>query len=508
MPWLGRNKKRKRRERLESRTLEPTGNASALTYKRVGDVVWEIPRTGAMRVPARIYTTAEGLERLKQDNAPVQAANVAQLPGIVGYSLAMPDIHWGYGFPIGGVAATDPAAGGVISPGGVGYDINCGCRLVATDLTRADVEGKMSTLVQALFAAVPTGVGAHQSREKLTIAEARRLVTTGAGFVVDRGKGGGTDLAHTEEEGCLAEANPEIPSTKAYQRGLASLGTLGSGNHFLEVGVVEEIYDAPAARAFGLERDAITVLIHTGSRGFGHQVCVDHLQDMGHAGPKYGITVPDRQLAAVPVESPEGQAYLSAMRCAANYAWANRQVIQHLAEGAFQAALGIGPADLRWRLVYDVCHNIAKMETHTVDGEAKRLCVHRKGATRAFPAGHPEVPEEYRAVGQPVLVPGDMGRPSFVCVGLPGAMEQTFGSTCHGAGRALSRKQAMKRAQGRSIQDELLERGVTVMAKSRATLGEEMPEAYKDAAEVVDVMHRAGVSGRVARLRPLGVIKG
>ena len=486
--------------------MEP--DASSLTYTQVSPVLWEIPRHGGMRVPARIYATRDGLERIKKDRAPLQAVNVAHLPGIVGYSLAMPDIHWGYGFPIGGVAATDPAEGGVISPGGVGYDINCGCRLVATHLTRADLAGRMDALVQELFRSVPAGMGARHGIKTLSVAETRRVVRAGAEYARDEGYGTDTDLEHTEGGGRLDGSDTDAPSEKAYERGRRSVGTLGSGNHFLEVGYVDTIYRPDVARVFGLEQDMVTVLIHCGSRGFGHQVCVDELQVMERAAAKYGIRLPDRQLAGVPVESPEGAHYLAAMRCAANFAWANRQVIQHLAEGAFRRVLDIAPADLRWRLVYDVCHNIAKLETHIVNGEPRRLCVHRKGATRAFPAGHPEVPAQYRAVGQPVLVPGDMGRASFVCVGLPGAMEETFGSTCHGAGRAMSRRQAMRRARGRRIVDELREQGVTVMAKSRATLGEEMPEAYKDAQEVVDVMDQAAVSGKVARLRPLGVIKG
>lgn len=507
MGWFNKKAKR-RRDAITTRTLETGGDATALTYRRISDVLWEIPAEGNMRVPARIYATADGLERIKQDRAPLQAVNVAHLPGIVKYSLAMPDIHWGYGFPIGGVAATDPAEGGVISPGGVGYDINCGCRLVTTHLSVKDVRPHIPALVDALFTAIPTGVGANHAIDKFSLAEMRKLTAQGAAYAVDHGFGEAGDLECTEGQGRMDDADPKAASTKAFQRGMGSVGTLGSGNHFLEVGYVDAIYDATTAAAFGLAEGMVTVLIHTGSRGFGHQVCVDNLERMALLTEKYHFSLPDRQLAAAPVTSPEGEQYLAAMRCAANYAWMNRQVIQHLASQAFQHVLDISPADLRWRLLYDVCHNIAKMETHMVDGVERRLCVHRKGATRAFPAGHPDLPDAYRTTGQPVLVPGDMGRASFVCVGLPGAMDETFGSTCHGAGRALSRRQALKRAKGRSIVRELADRGVTVKAKSHATIGEEMPEAYKDAADVVGVMDAAGISRTVARLRPLGVIKG
>ncbi len=508
MGWLKRKKPKKRRDAIVARTLDVDGDASALTYNRVSDVLWEIPRTGNMRVPARIYATRAGLERIKQDKAPLQAVNVAHLPGIVKYSLAMPDIHWGYGFPIGGVAATDPAEGGVISPGGVGYDINCGCRLVTTGLTREEVQPKMAALVNRLFEQIPTGVGANHAIDKLSVAQLRKLIVDGAEYATAQGYGDAAELDHIEGGGKFEGADPKAPSTKAFQRGINSVGTLGSGNHFLEVGYVDELYDTATAAAFGLVEGMVTVLIHTGSRGFGHQVCVDHLEQMSHAGRKYDLHLPDRQLAAAPIESPEGEQYLTAMGCAANYAWVNRQVIQQLARDAFMHVFDISPTDLAWRLLYDVCHNIAKMETHTVDGEARRLCVHRKGATRAFPSGHPDLPPAFRTTGQPVLIPGDMGRGSFVCVGLPGAMEETFGSTCHGAGRAMSRRQALKRAKGRSIVDELRQQGIIVKAKSHATIGEEMPEAYKDATDVVRVVDRAGISRTVAKLRPLGVIKG
>ncbi len=479
-----------------------------IALKKTGDCLYEIGRVGSMHVPARIYADEELMKQIVKDKSLEQAANVATLPGIVKYSLAMPDIHWGYGFPIGGVAATDPARGGVISPGGVGYDINCGVRLARTNLSMGDVMPKLRGLVTALFRTIPTGVGSKGAISKISPSEQRKLLKEGARWAVGKGFGEAGDVERTEQNGCIDGADPDALSERAMERGLTQVGTLGSGNHFLEVGVVEEVYDPRAAQVFGLEEGTVTILIHCGSRGLGYQVCDDYLKVMRHASEKYQIELPDKQLACAPAESEEGRNYAAAMAAAANYAWANRQVIMHLTREAFETALGLSPRDLGMRLIYDVCHNIAKFENHVVDGKERMLCVHRKGATRAFPPGHPDVPSEYRNVGQPVLIPGDMGTESYLCVGTQTAMEQTFGSTCHGAGRVMSRSQAQKAARGRSIVRELERKNIIVMAHGKGTLVEEMPEAYKDVNRVVDVMHKAGISLRVARLKPVGVIKG
>jgi tRNA-splicing ligase RtcB (3'-phosphate/5'-hydroxy nucleic acid ligase) len=474
---------------------------------KVHDYLWEIPREGAMRVPGRVYCSEKMLNDLRQDPALVQVANVATLPGIVGYSLAMPDIHWGYGFPIGGVAAID-AEEGVISPGGVGYDINCGVRLIRTALRYDDIAARVNPLADALFQTIPAGVGSEGAIPGLEIPELKRLLRDGANWAKANGYASAEDIAHTEENGRLKSADPDAVSEQAYKRGRKQLGTLGSGNHFLECSRVDQIYHPEAARALGLELGQVTVLIHSGSRGLGHQTCDDYLRVVGAAMARYGIQLPDRQLAAVPIKSPEGRAYLGAMAAAANFAWCNRQIMMHLAQRAFMAALAIGPEELGFGLVYDVCHNIAKFEEHEVDNRTRMLCVHRKGATRAFGPGHPALPEAYRELGQPVLIPGDMGRYSFVLIGMKAAMRETFGSTCHGAGRVMSRHQAKRESRHRDVFAELAEAGVTVRAQGRATVAEEMPLAYKDVAEVVGVMEAAGVSQRVARLKPFAVIKG
>jgi len=479
-----------------------------LGMKQISECVWEIPRAGGMRVPGRIYADDRLMEHISHEKSPEQVANVAHLPGIVSYSLAMPDIHWGYGFPIGGVAATDPEAGGVVSPGGVGYDINCGVRLVATSLTHDDVRERVKDLVAALFSNVPCGIGSHGAIGKLSQRELEEVMVEGAAWAVRRGFGSKGDLERTEEGGRLGGADPSKVSRRAVDRGRDQLGTLGSGNHFLEIGYVDEVYDENAAAAFGLARGGVTLLVHTGSRGLGYQVCDDSLEVMQRAVPRYGILLPDRQLSCAPVESEEGRGYLGAMACAANFAWANRQVIMALAKRAIAGALGSSEEALGLRLVYDVCHNIAKLERHEVRGGTKELCVHRKGATRAFPAGRPEVPEAYAEVGQPVLIPGDMGTHSYVCVGTREAMRETFGSTCHGAGRVLSRAKAKKMAQGRDLREELSGMGVHVMAAGRRTLAEEMPFAYKRVGDVVDVAEKAGIATKVVRLRPVGVVKG
>ncbi|MDH7516127.1 MAG: RtcB family protein [Bacteroidota bacterium] len=478
-----------------------------IPLRQIDDTRWEIPRTGGMRVPGRIYATASMMESIRKDQSLQQVANVAHLPGIVGSSLAMPDIHWGYGFPIGGVCATD-AEEGVISPGGVGYDINCGIRLIATRLTVRDVAPRMKELVQSLFRHIPTGVGASRAIPKLSRAEMREVCREGAAWAVRRGFGTPEDIDCIEEQGRMEGAEPSDVGERAWERGADQMGTLGSGNHFLEVARVEEIYDENAAQVFGIVPDGIVVMIHCGSRGFGYQICDDSLKMVMQATQRYGITLPDRQLACAPLRSPEGQRYIGAMRCAANYAFANRQVITHLAADAFSEALGVNRESIGFSLIYDICHNIAKFETHTVEGVERRLCIHRKGATRAFCPGHPDIPERYRSIGQPVLVPGDMGRCSYLCLGTERAMQETFGSSCHGAGRHMSRHQALAAGKGRDIAAELKERGVEIRATGMRTIAEEMPLAYKDVTEVVNVMHDAGISMKVARFRPLGVIKG
>jgi len=474
-----------------------------------GECRWRIPKSykRGMRVDGIIYADDRLIQEIRKDNAAEQVANVACLPGIQRASLAMPDIHWGYGFPIGGVAATDPAEGGVVSPGGVGYDINCGVRLLRSDLARDQVEPKVKQLVDQIFRDVPCGVGIGGD-VKFSPPDMRRVMTEGAGFIVERGYGWPEDLDHTEAGGALDGADPDAVSKRAVERGNDQVGTLGAGNHFLEVQVVDEIYDAKAAEAFGVAAGKVALLIHSGSRGFGHQICDDYLKIMRGAAAKYGFELPDAQLCCAPVKSDEGRRYLGAMRAAANYAWANRQLLMHLVRGAVAKVFGSKAQDLGLGLVYDVAHNIAKLETHMVDGRSKTLCVHRKGATRAFPAGHLEVPADYRDVGQPVLIPGDMGRYSFLLVGEPAAMEETFGSVCHGAGRRMSRHEARRNVRGEEVRDRLAERGIIARSRSWKGLAEEHSDAYKDVADVVAVVERAGLAHKVCRMRPLGVIKG
>jgi len=475
-------------------------------FRRIDEWRWEIPPTGGMRVPGLLYTSEKLLKGMGADEGPRQVANVAHLPGIVKNSLAMPDMHWGYGFPIGGVAAFDLDEG-IVSPGGVGYDINCGCRLMTTRLRLPDVRDRIPALVAALFQNVPSGVGSRGPL-KLSQKEERQVLVEGAAWAVRHGYGTAADLETTEDGGVMAGADPEKVSDRALLRGKDQLGTLGSGNHFLEIEVVEELFDETAATAFGLETGQICVLIHSGSRGLGYQVCDDYLARMvKHAG-EIGIDLPDRQLACARLNSDRGRDYLAAMACAANYAWTNRQMLMHRTRETFEKTLGMGPRELGMRLLYDVCHNIAKIETLPVEGKEVRLCVHRKGATRAFPPGHAAVPQAYRKAGQPVLIPGDMGTGSYVLAGMEGAFTETFGSACHGAGRVMSRTQATKSCRGRSIPKEMAERGVIVMASGRGTLMEEIPEAYKNLDDVVEVVHRAGLSRKVAKLRTLGCIKG
>ncbi|MBI3206202.1 MAG: RtcB family protein [Myxococcales bacterium] len=482
-----------------------------LPLRQLSPFCWEIPRRGGMRVPGRVYVTEAQLAALSADRALEQVAAVAHLPGIVGASLAMPDIHWGYGFPIGGVAAVD-AEGGAVSPGGVGYDINCGCRVITTQLPVDEVRRNTHAIVSRLFATIPTGMGAGSAIPKLSRRELRELMAQGADWAVARGyRAGADDATHCEEGGRLQGAEPEWVSDRALARGADQVGTLGSGNHFLELQHVAEIYDPEAAAAFGLRTGEITLMIHSGSRGLGHQVCDETLHELSRVYERFGAdyaALPDRQLACAPIGSELGTRYLGAMQAAANFAWANRQVMTGLAVRAVAEAMGLAEPELGARVLYDVCHNIAKFEEHQVDGQPRRVLVHRKGATRAFGPGDPRVPEAYRAVGQPVLIPGDMGRYSFVLAGNASAMTETFGSSCHGAGRLLSRTAALKHARGRDIERELASRGIEVLARGPRTLGEEMSEAYKDVEDVVDVIAGAGISRKVAKLVPLGVIKG
>lgn len=476
--------------------------------EKIDEYRWRIPKSykAGMRVDGIIYTNDNMIDDVLSDKAPEQVANTAFLPGIVRYSLAMPDIHWGYGFAIGGVAATDIDEGGVVSPGGVGFDINCGVRLVRTSLCEKDVRPRLKDLVYALYNNVPAGVGSKGDL-KITEREERRLLVEGSGWVVAHGYGVQSDLDYTEDRGAIKGANPDAVSDRAYERGKNQAGTLGSGNHFLEVQVVDEIYDKEAADIFNIYKDSVTLMIHSGSRGLGYQVCDEYSKNMIRSLSKYGINVPDRQLACAPVNSDEGKAYLGAMKCAANYAWANRQCLMHLARETFERVLNIGPAELGMNLIYDVAHNIAKIEKHKIDGKDKVLCVHRKGATRALPPGHPDIPEKYKGIGQPVIIPGDMGRNSYLLVGTEKA-EETFYSTCHGAGRVMSRSAAVNACRGRSIARELEDKGIFVKSSGRETLAEEAPDAYKDVNDVVGVVHGAGISKKVCRMKPLGVIKG
>src|SRR5579883_1320790 len=480
-----------------------------IPLERIDSNRWRIPQhySTEMRVPGMVYADDELIEQIVQDNALQQVANVATLPGIVGYSLGMPDIHWGYGFPVGGVAATD-AETGVVSPGGIGFDINCGVRLLATDLMHEQIRGKVDRLADALFTTLPSGVGGAGMRD-LTIHEMRDVMVQGAAWAVEDGYGFAEDLEMTEEGGCLAGADPDKVSPMAIQRGMKQLGSLGSGNHFAEVQVIDHIYDHEAAQALGIGQPGqVVVTIHCGSRGFGHQIAEDYIRlaEVKQAG--YGFLLVDRQLACLPLQSEVGKAYLAAMACGANFAWANRQMLMHGVRQAFASVFGRRARPKDMPLVYDVCHNIAKMEEYEVDEQVQRVCVHRKGATRAFPAHHPAVPEKYQAIGQPVLIPGDMGRYSFVLVGAQGSIEQTFGTCCHGAGRRQSRTAAKKSLSPRDLLNQLAARDITIRVHSKNLLTEEAPQAYKDAQKVVNVVHNAGLAKLVARLKPVIVVKG
>ncbi|MCD6172124.1 MAG: RtcB family protein [Thermoplasmata archaeon] len=459
-----------------------------------------------MKVPAVIYANEKMIEAIKKDNAPEQAANVATLPGIVGKSLAMPDIHWGYGFPIGGVAATD-ANEGVISPGGVGFDINCGVRLVRTNLKMDDINGQIiKNLVDELFKNVPSGVGS-KARIRLSMQQINEVLDMGAKWAIENGYGWDEDLEYLEENGHLESADSSLVSDKAKKRGKEQVGSLGAGNHFLEIQRVAEVFDEEAAKVYGIEKDQIVVMIHTGSRGCGHQICTDYLRVLEQATLKYNIQLPDRQLACAPVNSKEGESYLKAMASAANFAWTNRQLIVHWVRQSFENVLHENAHDLGMHIVYDVCHNIAKIEEHVVDGKKMKLVVHRKGATRAFGPSRKEMPLKYRKIGQPVLIPGDMGTASFLLKGTD-ASEETFGSTCHGAGRVMSRSEAKRRWNGREIAKMLERKGIYAHPASWTVMAEESPDAYKDVGNVVEVTHGAGISTKVAKMVPLGVVKG
>ena len=481
---------------------------------KIDEYRYEIPKSYrgksgnlSMRTSGRVYVDERMLEQVRKDDSLEQVANVATLPGILGKSMAMPDIHWGYGFPIGGVAATD-AEEGVISPGGVGFDINCGVRLVRTDLTIEDIdEDKIKQLVDRLFQNVPSGLGS-KGKVRVSVKELNEVLERGARWAVENGYGWEEDLEVLEENGCLEHADSSVVSDRAKQRGLSQIGSLGAGNHFLEIQKVAEIYDENAAKAYGLKENQITVMIHTGSRGCGHQICSDHLRVLESAVKKYNIDLPDRQLACAPVKSKEAIDYFNAMAAAANFAWCNRQMIVHWVRESFHQVLNTSPEELGMHIVYDVCHNIAKLEEHEIKGKKRKVYVHRKGATRAFGPGRKEIPLKYRDVGQPVLIPGDMGTASYVLRGTKQAMEETFGSTCHGAGRVMSRHEATRKWRGEAIFNMLKQRGIYAHPASWKVMAEESPDAYKNIDDVIRITDGAGISKKVAKLLPLGVVKG
>lgn len=485
--------------------------------KQVDDYRFEIPasyQSGVMkqhglkmRVPGLIYADQAMLSSITRDDSPEQVVNVATLPGIVGKSFAMPDIHHGYGFAIGGVAAFD-AHEGVISPGGVGYDINCGVRLLTTKLTFEEIHPRLQALVDSMFNNVPSGVGS-KGKVRLSRDQINAVLINGARWAVEQGYGWQEDLTAMEEGGCIEGADPSLVSETAKKRGAPQLGSLGAGNHFLEIQRVDEIYDAEAARVFGItEVGQVTVMIHTGSRGCGHQICTDYLDVMRRANKKYGIPLVDRELSCAPADSEEAQQYFAAMKCGANYAWANRQMINHWVRESFESVLGKPARELGLRLIYDIAHNMAKLEEHEVDGKKRMLYLHRKGATRAFGPGHPDVPEQYRSIGQPVLIPGDMGTASYLLVGTEQGMRETFGSSCHGAGRQMSRTAARKQQPAEKVVAGLESQGIYLRAKSHRVIAEEAPEAYKDIDEVVEISHKSGLAHKVARMKPKGVVKG
>ena len=481
---------------------------------KIDEYRYEIPKSYkgksgnlSMRTSGIVYADEEMIKLVRKDDSLEQVANVATLPGIVGKSLAMPDIHWGYGFPIGGVAATD-AEEGVISPGGVGFDINCGVRLVRTNLTINDLsKNTIKRLVDKLFENVPSGLGS-KGKVRVSIKELNNILEGGAEWAIENGYGWKEDLEVLEERGRLKNADSSLVSKKAKQRGMSQIGSLGAGNHFLEIQKVDEIFDERAAKTYGIKKDQIVIMIHTGSRGCGHQICTDYLKVLEEAVYKYRLKLPDKQLACAPIKSKEAENYLKAMAAAANFAWTNRQMIVHWIRESFQNVLGEDPEDLEMHIVYDVCHNIAKLEEHVIDGKRRKVYVHRKGATRAFGPGRSEVPLKYRDVGQPVLIPGDMGTASYILKGTEIAMKESFGSTCHGAGRVMSRHEALRRWRGESIFKMLEKKGIYAHPASWKVMAEESPDAYKDVNNVVRVTHNIGISLKVAKMVPLGVVKG
>ena len=473
--------------------------------KQISEAVWELEQEGKMRVPVRIFGTQTIVEQMKRDRSFSQIRNVAALPGILKQAMVMPDGHEGYGFPIGGVAAFS-LEGGIISPGGVGYDINCGVRLMTTPLTKADIMAKRKELIDALFTNVPSGVGS-KGKIRLERRELEEAVVDGVDWAIRRGWGTKEDAEHCEENGRMLGADPSAVSDMAKKRGLPQFGTVGAGNHFLEIDEITEIRDEVVAKKFGLEKGKVAVMIHCGSRGFGHQVCDDSIKDMLVASQKYKIELPDRELCCAPLGTPEAGKYMKGMKCAVNYAFNNRHIMGHWVRETFDSIFGKGTGE-QMKLVYDVCHNIAKIEEHDIDGKRTKVCVHRKGATRAFAAGRIEIPPAYRDVGQPVIIPGSMGTSSFVLVGKPWAMENTFGSTCHGSGRVMSRTQAINTINGKQLQEDLLGKGILVKSTEYELLAEEAPAAYKNVDDVVGSVEKAGISGIVAKLVPIGVVKG
>jgi tRNA-splicing ligase RtcB len=477
--------------------------------EKINDYMWQIPKyKSAMRVPGMVFANQALLDKMKTDRTLWQCSNVAQLPGIYKHAITLPDGHEGYGFPIGGVAATD-YENGVISPGGVGYDINCGVRLLSTNISEKDIRPHLPPLAETIFRNVPSGLGSRRKDLTVSPRDLENLVTEGVQWLIDRGLGWKGDAKHCEENGQMKNANPAKVSNTAKNRGLTQIGTLGSGNHFLEIQKVDKIFNPKTAKAFGLEHEGqVTVMIHCGSRGYGHQVCSDYLRVMEHAVQKYNISLPDRELACAPGGSPEARDYIEAMACAVNYAFCNRQAIMHWVRQSFQQVYRQDPEKLGLNLVYDVAHNIAKAEIHNINGQDKKVWVHRKGATRAFPAGHPDVPDDYRQEGQPVLIPGSMGTSSWVLVGTQKAMELTFGSTAHGAGRMMSRSAAKRQFWGNEIKTSLEKRGITVRAASASVLAEEADPAYKNVDIVAEVSDKIGIATKVARLVPLAVVKG
>ena len=474
--------------------------------KRLDNNRWLIPKTGKMRVPGLIFADDKLLPDIEKDSSPDQVFNVAHLPGIVGYAVALPDMHWGYGFPIGGVAAFD-CEEGIVSPGGVGYDINCGVRLATTSLKKNVLEPDISRLIDSFYSEIPSGLGSRGaiSLKKKDLFEVSRQ---GALWAVKRGMGEQSDLERIEDHGAIEWADTESISDRAYERGKDQLGTLGSGNHFIEIGYVERIFDQATAQAWGLSEGLVTLMIHSGSRGFGYQICDEFLARMVKNASVQKIDLMDKQLACAYLKSEVGRQYLGAMAAAANFAFANRQILMHLAQLAWEKALKISPKELNLRLLYDVCHNIAKMEGHVTDGVSRMLCVHRKGATRALEPEHPLLPAIFSKTGQPVLIPGDMGRSSYVMAGVKRSEDQTFASACHGAGRVLSRNEALRKTKGRAIERELQDKHVYSRAAGKKTMREECPEAYKNVDDVIEIVTRAGLARKIARIKPMGVVKG